>query len=98
MIFMCVMDYRDPEVTKRTRPAHRSYMFRLIDEGGVVSAGSFLPGDDGGLFLYDAPSLADAQRLVDQDPYVREGAVRSYQLRRYEVHGANPALLEVDRP
>jgi uncharacterized protein YciI len=96
MICMCLMDYVDPAAAARVRPAHRAYMHRLIAEGRVVCAGSFPPDHDGGLFLYDVSSLEEAQRLVDEDPYLREGAVRTYKLRRYEVHGGDFARLRVE--
>jgi uncharacterized protein YciI len=95
MIYMCVMDYGDLAAIARVRPEHRAYMHQLIGEGRVICAGSFVPEDDGGLFLYDAATLEDAQRLVDEDPYIRAGAIRSYKLRAYDVHGADPTRLHV---
>ena len=74
---------------------HREYMHRLIEAGKAIAAGSFMPDDDGGLFLYEASNLDEARRLVESDPYVREGAVIGYRLREYEIHGANAALLRV---
>lgn len=98
-IYACVMTYpTDRAKVERARPAHRRYLMRLLEEGRVVSAGSFVPEDDGGLFLYRARSLEEAQALVDEDPYLVEGVIRHYVLRRYEIHGANPDLLEVTRP
>jgi uncharacterized protein YciI len=96
MTFMCVMDYGDPTAVARARPEHRAYMHRLIGEGRVICAGSFTPQDDGGLFLYDVATLEEAQRLVDEDPYILSGAILGHKLRAYEVHGANPGRLRVD--
>ena|ERR1700761_5286233 len=95
MTFICLMDYVDLEAIARVRPRHRDYMFKLIAENKVIAAGSFVPDDDGGLFLYEAPSLQAAQQLVADDPYIQEGAVLKHQLREYEIHGANPRLLHV---
>jgi uncharacterized protein YciI len=39
--------------------------------------------------------LEEAQRLVDNDPYMRSGVIRSHRLTQYEIHGCNPALLRV---
>lgn len=95
MIYMCLMDYADRDAIAAVRPEHRLYLQRLFEEGRVVAAGSFLPNDDGGLFLYEASSLEEAQQMVDDDPYLRAGVIRSHRLAEYEIHGINPALLRV---
>ncbi len=93
MIYACIMDYGDRAEIQRVRPKHQAYMFKLIGEGKVISAGSLLQPDDGGLFLYEAPSLEAAQQMVEDDPYVLEGCITQHRLREYEIHGANAALL-----
>ena len=96
MIYMCVMDYcEDRSRIKAVRPRHQNYLFGLIDQGKMIAAGSFIPEDDGGLFLYEAVTLQDAERLVQEDPYIREGLITAYKLREYEVHGINRDLLRV---
>jgi uncharacterized protein YciI len=65
--------YATPTEVARVRPQHRTYMMELIERGNVVAAGSFLPDDDGGLFLYEAADLDEVRRMVEDDPYVREG-------------------------
>jgi uncharacterized protein len=93
MIFVCIMDYVDLEKVAQVRPRHRAYMNKLIADGKVIAAGSFVPDDDGGLFLYEAPSLEAANLMVAGDPYIKEGAIAKHRLREYEIHGANPSLL-----
>jgi uncharacterized protein YciI len=61
----------------------------------VIAAGSLLQPDDGGLFLHEARSLAAAQQLVDEDPYILEGCITRHRLREYEIHGGNASLLQV---
>ena len=96
MIFVCVMDYGpDRERIESVRPSHRKYQYGLLDSGKLVAGGSFSPDGDGGLFLYEAATLKDAQSLVQDDPYIREGLIESFKLREYEVHGANRDLLRV---
>jgi uncharacterized protein len=95
MIYACIMDYGEKADIERVRPRHQAYMFKLIEQGKVIAAGSLLQPDDGGLFLYEAPSLDAAQRLVDDDPYILEGCITCHRLREYEIHGANAALLRV---
>jgi uncharacterized protein YciI len=93
MIFVCIMEYLSVEKVTQVRPRHRAYMHGLIAEGKVIAAGSFVPDDDGGLFLYEAPDLEAAGLLVAADPYIKEGVISTYRLRECEIHGANPHLL-----
>ena len=96
MIYMCLMEYcEDRSRIAAVRPRHQAYLFDLIDQGKLISAGSFIPDDDGGLFLYEAEKLHDAEGLVRDDPYIREGVISSWKLREYEVHGINRDLLRV---
>ena len=97
MIFMCLMEYsKDHSRIEAIRPHHQAYLFGLIDQGKMIAGGSFVPDDDGGLFLYEAPTLHDAEALVHNDPYIREeGLIASWKLREYEVHGINRDLLRV---
>jgi uncharacterized protein len=95
MIYICIMDYGDEADIRRVRPRHQAYQFRLIEEGKVIAAGSLLHPDDGGLFVYEAPSLEAAQRLVNDDPYMLEGCITGHRLQEYQIHGANAALLRV---
>jgi uncharacterized protein YciI len=93
MIYVCIMDYGDKAGIERVRLKHQAYQFKLIDEGKVIAAGSLLQPDDGGLFLYEAPSLEIAQLMVDEDPYILEGCIARHRLREYQIHGANASLL-----
>ena len=96
MIFMCLMEYcEDRSRIKAVRARHQSYLFGLVDQGKMIAAGSFIPDDDGGLFLYEAATLHDAEGLVHDDPYIQEGLIKSWKLREYEVHGMNRDLLRV---
>jgi uncharacterized protein YciI len=95
MIFVCIMEYVGVEAIVRVRSCHRDYMYQLIAEGKVIAAGSTLPDGEAGLFLYEADSLQAAESMVAQDPYIQEGAISTYRLRQYEIHGVNPRLLRV---
>jgi uncharacterized protein YciI len=90
MIYVCIMDYGDEADIRRVRPRHQAYQFRLIEEGKVIAAGSLLHPDDGGLFVYEAPSREAA--LVDDDPYILKGCITGHRFRE-QIHGANAALL-----
>lgn len=61
---------RTPE-TERIQAGHMANINRLADEGTLVAAGPFVDGGTyRGIFVFDAPTVAEAQRLTDTDPAV----------------------------
>lgn len=58
-------------------------MHDLAVEGKVALAGRFADGS-GGLFPYRADSERELAELVDNDPYIAEGAVAHRTLRPFE--------------
>jgi len=96
MIFANYLKYGDRAKVLELRPSHQKYLFGLIDQGKAVAAGSF-PDDVGGLYLYETDTQESAEKLAREDPYVLGGAIRSYRILAWEVHGANPALLKVSK-
>jgi uncharacterized protein YciI len=74
------------------RPAHRQYMAQLLAEGQLVAGGPFTDGS-GALFIYEASSLAAAEKIVAVDPYCVGGAFASYTLSPWEIIKANPTLI-----
>jgi uncharacterized protein YciI len=75
------------------RPAHREYMTQLLAQGRLVAAGPFTDGT-GGLFIYEAESLAAAEEIVAADPYYVGGAFASCQLSPWDIVKSNPALIQ----
>jgi uncharacterized protein YciI len=70
------------EKRKATRPAHLQRVEALRDAGRLIIAGPHPAIDSpdpgpagftGSLIVADFPSLEDANRWVEQDPYVTEG-------------------------
>ena len=94
MIFANYVRYREEARILKLRPEHRKYMFGLLDQGKVVAAGSF-PNNSGGLYLYEVESQEAAEHLMTADPYFLGNAIAEYHIAEWEVHGANPALLQV---
>ena len=96
MIFANYIRYGEEAQILRLRPAHREYMGGLIDSGRAVAAGSF-PNNSGGLYLYAVEFQAAAEKLMTDDPYFLGGAIAEYQITAWEVHGVNPALLQISK-
>ncbi len=69
----------------RVIPLHREWVKEQIKAGRVVQAGKW--GDRGGIIVVKAESRAEADRLVDQDPLVREGLIT---FETDEIHAAVP--------
>lgn len=60
-------------------PAHKAYVRELIAKGHKARSGYW--GDyGGGMLLFEAESLEQAQAIVAQDPLIQNGCVK------YELH------------
>jgi uncharacterized protein len=65
---------RPPEEAQRLQAAHRANINRLAAEGKLVLAGPF--GDDGvlrGIYIFDVPTVAEAEALTKTDPAIQAG-------------------------
>jgi uncharacterized protein len=91
MIAACIMTYGEEDVVQRVRPAHHAYIHPLVEAGRVISGGTLQP-DHGGLFLYRVADLDEARGIAEADPFVREGALASWELFEYEIRAARPDL------
>ena len=60
-------------------PAHIAYVKQLIASGHQAKSG-YWAERGGGMLLFQASSLAEAQRLVEQDPLIQNGCVA------YDLH------------
>jgi uncharacterized protein YciI len=49
----------------------------------------------GALFIYETPSLADADQIVAADPYSQGGAFARCVLKEWQIVKATPGLLTV---
>lgn len=87
-----VLDFRyaDMEARTRVRPQHLDYLNGLYAEGKVVLAGPLAEGG-GAIVVYDVADEAEAQRLVEGDPYTAEGVAGDLRLREWNVVIPAPA-------
>ncbi|MBE9043853.1 hypothetical protein IQ255_05445 [Pleurocapsales cyanobacterium LEGE 10410] len=60
-------------------PAHHSYVRQLIAQGHKAKTG-YWKGLGGGMLVFEAESLAEAQKIVDRDPLIANNCVA------YELH------------
>ena len=77
----------------QARPAHIARLEALKNDGRLLLAGPFPAidsvdpgpaGFSGSLMIVEFPSLADAQRWADADPYVAAGVYRQVTVRPFK--------------
>jgi len=74
----------DPDIRKTHMPDHLAFLER--NAGAVPAAGPLFDASgngEGGLWVVDAESEADAERLVHEDPFWPTGLRRSYRILRW---------------
>jgi len=60
-------------------PAHVEYVHALQNVGRYAESG-YWKGRGGGMLIFDATNLEEAQEIVDNDPLIKNGCVE------YELH------------
>jgi uncharacterized protein YciI len=81
--FAAFLPMKDPVKNQELRPAHIAFLTKGENEGTIYARGKFLDGA-GGLVIYKAGSLEEAQKLAESDPYVANGA-RTLELHEWDV-------------
>jgi uncharacterized protein YciI len=81
--FAVFLPMLDAEKSVTYRPEHLEFLERKGREGKVFAKGRFTDGA-GGLVIYKAESLAEAQAIVEEDPYVVHKA-RGYEIHEWEM-------------
>lgn len=64
-------------------PAHKAYVQNLIDQGHQAKTG-YWGCRGGGMLLFEAASMEEAEAIVAQDPLIRNGCVR-YKLYEWRI-------------
>jgi uncharacterized protein len=83
---------QDPALVQATRPAHRAYLTKLLEEGKLVCAGPFTD-DSGALIVYEAESVAETEQLIQGDPFHSAGVFLRWTIKPWKTVFANPQLL-----
>jgi len=66
------------------RGEHLALVRKWHEEGRLLLAGSFEPAD-GALLIFRVDDPAEVQEFVRSDPYVRQGLVLNYRVRKWNV-------------
>jgi uncharacterized protein YciI len=85
MKFMNLCHYvSDLTKVAAVRPAHRAYMAELDQRGQLWAAGPLADGR-GGLFIYEADKLEDAQAIFQNDPYFLGQVIETHELAPWDA-------------
>ncbi len=64
-------------------PAHKAYVQALIAKGHKAKSG-YWATMGGGMLLFEAASMDEAQAIIAQDPLIKNNCV-NYQLREWRI-------------
>ena len=84
--FAALLMMKDPEKNRTFREQHVAFLAEREQRGEIFARGKFLD-NTGGLVIYMAPSIGEAEKIAASDPYVVSGA-RSLEVHEWgrEVH------------
>jgi uncharacterized protein YciI len=84
-LFAALIEFiQNEELRLQTRPVHREYLRGLLDAGKLAISGPWAD-DTGALIIYDAEDMAEAERILDGDPYRRAGVIANATLKEWRV-------------
>ena len=84
-LFAALIDFTDEEeIRLQTRPAHREYLRTLLEAGKLAMSGPWAD-DTGALIIYDVENMAEAERILDEDPYRSAGVIANATMKEWRV-------------
>jgi len=84
--FAAFLKMKDLEKNTDYRQKHVDFLLQKEKEGKIFARGRFTDAT-GGLVIYIAPSLEDAAKIAESDPYVVSGA-RILELHEWDMTAA----------
>lgn len=84
--FACTYTYGpDAQLVDETRPHHREFIAGLLEAGHIVGSGPYLEGGQALIIIQlpDTTGIAEAEALMNQDPYVTAGALANRDIREW---------------
>lgn len=82
--FILEYQYADMDARARTRDDHLDYLRGLHEQGRLVLAGP-LADNSGAVVVFAADTVADAQAMVDADPYTAANVGTGHTIREWKV-------------
>jgi len=83
--FLLFYDFVDDYLERRGqfRDAHLKAAWASVDRGEMVLAGALADPADTGLLLFDSETSEAAEAFARADPYVVNGLVKSWKVRKW---------------
>ena len=78
--FATVFRYGNQDRIADVRPIHREYLTSLKEQGKLFASGPF-EDDSGALIIYEAESQADAEALIEADPFRDAGVFQTWEMK-----------------
>jgi uncharacterized protein YciI len=87
-----IIEYaQDHEKIQQIRPMHRQYLKSLLEAGKLAVSGPFTD-DSGALIVYEAATKEEAEQLLREDPFCKNGIFVRWQFRPWNPVMANREL------
>lgn len=85
--FLLIYEFVDDYLERRgaLREAHLTHAWATADRGELVLAGALADPVDRGILLFEGDGPEPAEAFAAADPYVTEGLVVSWQVRRWST-------------
>jgi uncharacterized protein YciI len=93
--YILFYDFVNDYITKRAqfREAHLKLVREAFDRGDIVLAGALADPADGGVVVFRGTSPVLAENFVNDDPYVKNGLVTSWRVRKWMTVVGDGAVL-----
>ncbi len=75
----------EPEKVTQHRPAHRSFLRGLLDEGTLLAAGAYTDDPAGALLLLRADSADAVGAILDADPFRAQDLITHRTIRAWSA-------------
>lgn len=87
MYFLLLYDVVDQFTDRRApyRDAHLSLARAAHERGELILAGAFAEPADGAALVFNSDNEAVAKQFAADDPYVKQGLVRHWTVRKWTV-------------
>jgi uncharacterized protein len=91
--WLLVYDVVDQYIERRApfRPAHLALAQAAHGRGELMLAGAFGDPVEGAVLVFTADDVSVVEAFVREDPYVRNGLVTAWKIRRWNVVIGPPA-------
>lgn len=83
LIYELVDDYLDRRA--EYRDAHLAMAWKLVERGDLLLAGALDEPTDTAVLLFQGEDAAVAETFAQEDPYVRNGLVKSWRVRPWKT-------------